>query len=386
MNRPIRALLVTHSRRWNGETEYAAGVVAAEAAMGIEVTVVAPRISTFARTAAGAVRSLELPGSDPTSSPFDFIRDLSWLSRLIDEGGFDILHSSRATAHLLTALAARKRVPLLHLRGGAKKPYGHPGNRLLYRKLTSGVIVSSGRVENWVTGNLKVPPERVHRILAPVDTDSFRPSPPDLSVWDELAIPRTSSLVVKVARLAPVKGHPVLLEAMASLRRRVPEAVLVLVGNPWQGQKERLFRRAAELNLAGGVILTGWRKDIPRILSAAAVCVSSSLGSEENSRAVGEYMACGRPVAATRVGVIPELVVDGVTGLLVSPGDSQDLAGAIAALIEDPERAREMGVAGRQRAEREFSRGAFSLRLSRVFGSLGLKIHRGAAESAEGLY
>lgn len=372
LGRPIRSLLVTHSRRWNGETEYAAGVVQAEAAMGMEVTVVAPRISSFARTVAGSVRLLELPAHNPSASPLQFFRDLGWLSRLIEDGRFDILHASRATAHLLTALAARNRAPLLHLRGGAKKPYGHPGNRLLYRRLTTGVIVSSKRVENWVTGTLKVPPERVHRILAPVDTETFQPSPPDLSLWDEFQIPPASPLVVKVARLAPIKGHPVLLRAMVEVRRRVPGAVLILVGNPWQGQAERLRGLAGKLGLEKAVIITGRRQDISRFISAAAVCVSSSLGSEENSRAVGEYMAGGRPVAATGVGVVPELVIDGVTGLLVPPGDTAALASAIIELLKDQEKAGRMGRTGRERAEREFSRAAFARRLSRVFSACGI--------------
>lgn len=370
---PIRSLLVTHSRRWNGETEFAFGVIQAEAEMGMEVTLVAPRESQLARTADGAARLLEFPAAHPSSSPVHFFRDLRWLSRLIENGRFDILHACRATGHLLTALAARKRSPLIHLRGGAKKPYGHPANRFLYRNLTSGVIVSSRRVEKWVTGNLKVPAERVCRILSPVDTAAFLPAPPDPSLWDEFKMPRGSPLVVKVARLAPVKGHPVLLRAMAEVRRRIPGAVLVLVGNPWQGQVELLKTLAGELGMEKALVITGRRRDVPRFVSAAAVCVSSSLGSEENSRAVGEYMACGRPVAATRVGVIPEMVEDGVTGLLVPPGDPAALAGAISSLLEDRQRAEKMGAAGRRRAEKEFSRAAFARRLRKVLDGQGIR-------------
>ncbi len=237
-------------------------------------------------------------------------------------------------------------------------------------------------MENWVTGGLKVPPERVHRILAPVDTAAFRPLPPDPSLREELGIPRETPLVLKVARLAPIKGHPVLVEAMAGVRRRVPGAVLVLVGDPWEGQEENLRARARELGIGGAVFLPGRREDISRFISAASVCVSSSLGSEENSRAVGEYMASGRPVAATKVGVIPELVADGVTGLLVPPRDPAALEEAIVSLLEDPGRAEKMGAAGRARAREEFSRQAFARRLGVVLDSLGIRIHRGGAESA----
>ncbi len=371
--KPVSSLLVTHSRRWNGETEYATGLLRAEVEMGLKVTLVAPRASILARKLAGSVRYLELPGPKPSSSPRDFFRDLRWLSDLIEEEGFDILHACRATGHLLTALAASRRAPLFHLRGGAKKPYRHPGNRILYRKLTSGVIVSSKRIEDWMTGGLGLPPDRVHRLLAPVDTERFRPADPDPTLHEELGVSRNAPLVVKVARLAPIKGHPVLLEAWAEVCRRVPGAVLVLVGGPFEGQEKVVDRKIGELGLAGSVIRTGRRSDIPRLLAAASVCVSSSLGSEENSRAVGEYMAVGRPVAATTVGVIPEMVADGATGFLVPPGDPAAMAGAIISLLEDRERADKMGAAGRRRAEEEFSRAVFARRLRSIFTTYGIR-------------
>ena len=372
--KPVSSLLVTHSRRWNGETEYATGVLRAEVEMGLRVTLVAPRASILARKLAGSVRYRELPGPRPSSSPRDFFRDLRWLSDLIEAEKFQVLHACRATGHLLTALAARRRAPLLHLRGGAKKPYRHPGNRILYRKLTSGVIVSSRGIEDWMTRGLRLPPDRVHRLLAPVDTERFRPAALDPVLYEELGVSRNAPLVVNVARLAPIKGHPVLLEAWAGVLRRIPGAALVLVGGFFEGQEKVVNRKIEELGLAGSVVLTGRRADIPRLLAAASVCVASSLGSEENSRAVGEYMASGRPVAATAVGVIPEMVVDGATGFLVPPGNSEALAGAITSLIEDRERAEEMGGAGRRRAEEEFSRTVFSRRLRDIFTTYGIKV------------
>lgn len=338
--------------------------------MGMDVTVAAPRESTLARMLAGSARLLELPGKAPSRSPADFIRDLAWISGLIETGEFDILHASRATGHLLTALANRKRVPLLHLRGGAKKPYGHPGNRLLYRWLTDRVIVSSSRVEEWVTHGLKVPPDRVHRILAPVDVRQFKPASPEPTIRAELGIADNAKLIVKVARLAPVKGHDLLLEAMTAVHHEFPLTVLVLVGNPWAGQPDRLMERARELGIGDAVIFTGRRDDIQRFLAEASVCVSSSIGSEENSRAVGEYMACARPVVATTVGVIPELVVEGETGILVPPCDPSALAEALLTILRNPERGRRMGEEGRKRAVEEFSEEAFGRRLSRIIFSL----------------
>lgn len=338
--------------------------------MGMELTVVAPGESAFVRKVSGKVRLLELPGREPSRSLFDFIKDVNWLSSLIETGGFDVIHPSRATAHLLAALADRKRIPLLHLRGGAKRPYGHPGNRLLYRWLTDGVIVSSGRVEGWVIRRLKVPPERVHRILSPVDVGQYKPALPDPSLLKELGISDSAPIILKIARLAPIKGHPILLDALVLVHHEFPQAKLVLVGNPWKGQPGELMEQARKLGIGDSVIFTGRRADVTRFLACATVCVSSSIGSEENSRAVSEYMASERPVVASAVGVIPELVVDGRTGFLVPPGDASALADGLIKILRNPEEARRMGEAGRNRAVELFSEEAFGRSLWRVFESV----------------
>jgi glycosyltransferase involved in cell wall biosynthesis len=92
----------------------------------------------------------------------------------------------------------------------------------------------------------------------------------------------------------------------------------------------------------------------------------SSLGSEENSRGVGEYRAAALPAVVTRVGVMPELVEDGRTGSVVDSGDPKALGAAIASLLRDREQARKMGAAGRLRAEGLFSYAAFDSRLRSV--------------------
>jgi glycosyltransferase involved in cell wall biosynthesis len=232
--------------------------------------------------------------------------------------------------------------------------------------MTSAVIASSRRVENWVIGGLGMDASRVFRIYAPIDTERYAASVPDTELRRKLGLPPESRVIVNVARLSPVKGHDVLLDAMRIVVRRVPEAVLVLVGEPWSGQPEGLMRRAEQLGIASKVHFMGHREDVPRFLASADLCVSSSLASEENSRAVSEYMAAGRPVVGTGVGVIPELIVDGETGLIVRPGDVNELAGCIVTLLTDRERALRMGVAGRGRADGLVSREAFSTSLRNV--------------------
>ena len=172
--------------------------------------------------------------------------------------------------------------------------------------------------------------------------------------------------VVEVARLAEVKGQHTLLEALPRVK-----ATAVLVGRDLEhdGAYERLLRAEAErLGVAGRVVFTGYRRDVPAVLAGCDVfCLPSR--AEGLPLVVLEAMAQGKPVVATAVGGTAELVVDGETGLLVPPGDAIALADALSALLTDPERARQLGEAGRARVERQFSLAASTERVLALYAT-----------------
>ena len=365
------AVVATSSMVWNAETEYASAVVQAERRIGFSVVIAAPAGSPLLAAARGA-ETVELPGRDPDRSPADLLADQRALSDLLRSHAFDVAHSSRQAAHVALALAAAHGPPLVHLRGSAQRPKAHASNRFLYRRLTDAVIASSGRVAGWVTSDLGVPADRVRRILAPVDVDRFaalgHAEARSRLGWDE-----DRPVIVDVARLAPVKGQATLIEALPIVLERFPEATLRLVGEPWSGEMERLGRLADSLGVASAVEMTGRVDDVAPYVAAATVCVSSSVGSEENSRAVGEYLAAGRPVVATRVGVLPELLGDGRGGRLVPPGDPGAMGEALVEVLADPPGARRMARAGRESAARHLSSEAFGEALEGVLASVGVR-------------
>jgi glycosyltransferase involved in cell wall biosynthesis len=172
--------------------------------------------------------------------------------------------------------------------------------------------------------------------------------------------------VLEVARLAEVKGQRTLLEALTSV-----DATAVLVGRDLEqgGAYERLLRAEAErLGVDGRVVFSGYRADVPALLAGCDVfCLPSR--AEGLPLVVLEAMAQGKPVVATAVGGTPELVADGVTGVLVAPGDAEALADALSALLADPERARQLGEAGRERVLREFSAEAAAERVLELYAS-----------------
>jgi glycosyltransferase involved in cell wall biosynthesis len=181
------------------------------------------------------------------------------------------------------------------------------------------------------------------------------PEPPPLPGAPRLAI---------VGRLIPIKGHDVLLRAVATARERLPGLTLEIAGD---GELESELRATAiRLGLDDAVTFLGRVAPVYPVLERAEVVVVPSFGEGFGMVAL-EAMERGRPVIASAVGGLPEIVDEGRTGLLVPPGDVEALARAIAELADDPARASAMGGAGRARALEEFSQERCTERIAALY-------------------
>jgi glycosyltransferase involved in cell wall biosynthesis len=184
----------------------------------------------------------------------------------------------------------------------------------------------------------------------------------------ELGLPADARVLLAVARLERQKGVDVALRALAAVRRSEPRAVLVVLGEgPERGALEALAR---ELGVADAVFLPGRVGDVAALLAASDLLVHPARW-EGFGLGPLEAMLAGKPVVASRVSSLPELVADGATGRLVPPDDPDALAGAVCDLLADaPLRAR-LGEAGRERARVEFSVARMADRTLAAYGALG---------------
>jgi glycosyltransferase involved in cell wall biosynthesis len=167
----------------------------------------------------------------------------------------------------------------------------------------------------------------------------------------EFGLPAERPLVGMVARLAPAKGVEEFIRAARLVATRHPEATFVLAGDGPLREEAELLSDA--LGLSEALHMLGEVSSPRKLIRALDVLVVAST-SEGSSIAAMEAMAGGRPVVATAVGGVPEVVADGETGILVRPGDARLLAESIDSLLGDPEAARQMGERGRRRAVEEF--------------------------------
>jgi glycosyltransferase involved in cell wall biosynthesis len=193
------------------------------------------------------------------------------------------------------------------------------------------------------------PAEQIHLVFNGTDLRRFSPSE-NGSRGDPRFGPH---MIFACRQLFPRKGIRFLLEAGAQLKPRFPDLKIVLAGDGFE--RPELTRLAAELGIAADVTFLGWvpNAELPPYYRGAAVSVIPSL-EEGFGIPAAEAMGCEVAVVASDAGGLPEVVEDGVTGLVVPRGDAKALAGAIGSLLADPQRRRRMGQAGRERALRLF--------------------------------
>lgn len=184
-----------------------------------------------------------------------------------------------------------------------------------------------------------------------LELDGLDGHPPG-ALRSELGIPADAPTVGIVGRLVPIKAHDLFLEAAEAVTRSHPNARFVIVGDGelW----EELHQAVARRGLAERVHFTGWRADLGAVYSDLdlVVCCSRNEGTPVS---LIEASAAGRAVIGTRVGGIPDIIASGVNGLLVPSGDAAALAAAIVELVDDPDRRRQMGIAGRRTVRERYS-------------------------------
>lgn len=215
----------------------------------------------------------------------------------------------------------------------------------LMTRWTDGFIGVAEAHGKHLVENERFPASKVRVIPNGVDTTRFHPRRGGRAVRQELGLTQSAPLAGIVAALRPEKNHALFLRAAAKVRREMPEAKFLIVGDgPERADLERL---ASDLKLADAVRFVGTRSDIPELLSALDVFVLTSK-IEANPVSILEAMASGKPVIAPRVGSIGETVADDHTGFLTEPENEDQVIERLKQLFGNPALARRMGEQGRE--------------------------------------
>jgi glycosyltransferase involved in cell wall biosynthesis len=283
------------------------------------------------------------------------------LRRIILQRRVRIVHAHTAHAAALAALATLGTPARLVVTRRVDFPLRtNPGSRWKYRRADGVIAISRAVADVLLAGGLI--PSRVEVI--PSGVDLSRPTPPaSRDAFAALGIPAGAPVVVQVAQLVAHKDPVTFVDAIAAARQRVPSLHAVLAGDgPLRGAVDAAIARHG---LAGTLHATGYRTDADALLAAADIVTLSSR-EEGLGTVLLDAMAFGKPVVATRAGGIPEIIEDGISGVLTPVGDAAALGAAIASLCDAPERRAALADAARIRAAR-FSMTVTAARTASVY-------------------
>jgi glycosyltransferase involved in cell wall biosynthesis len=230
------------------------------------------------------------------------------------------------------------------------------GYKLLYRlgaRWVNGLIAVSEDVKRAIQENIGgIPDHKITIIANSVDLTRYQRAVDRLAIRRYLGLAPDDQVMAVVATFKRQKGHRYLIDAASLVVPQFPNLRILLIGD---GElSEELSTQTRALGLEKHIRFLGIRKDVPDLLAASDCFVLPSLW-EGLSIALVEAMASGLPVIATEVSGTRQVIVSGESGLLVPPGDTRLLAGAMLELLSNPQKARTLGIAGRQRVEKHFN-------------------------------
>jgi len=339
---------------WGGQSNRILNVCRGLAERGHEAVIAAPEDSELVRR--GRALGLATDGAMTFRRglrPLALIRDIRHMRRLLAEGRFDIVHTHGSQDSWVVALANRpKRIPIVRTKHNIFPISDHAANRWLYGRVFDRIVCISEAIVAQCATKPYISREHLALIHSAVELHRYaQPDPAGVAALRAQWSGR-HPIVVIVGRLREEKGHRFLLEAMVQLRRDFPAILLVVAGDG--SLRAEFEQRVAALGIGDAVRFLGFRTDIPELLAAADLFVMPSRAEGLGTAAI-EASAAARPIVASRVGGITDIVRDGETGRLVNSGDAADLARAMKEVLTDRELAERLAQTARRHAFENFT-------------------------------
>lgn len=304
-------------------------------------------------------------------NPMLYVHAMKRMKKIFRTFKPDIISSHINEGAWMAGMLARQFAPdavVARIRTDIDPPKGHFINRYVHHVWTDRLVVGSMLHKRLCQEILDYSADRISVVYGGVDSEAFHPDRAAASKFrEEINAGRSEVLIGLLARLDPVKGHEFALEAISRLKELPVNFKLVTLAYENERTHEWLKNLASELGVLDRLVCLGLRKDLPDVLAALDIGLITSVGSEANSRATLEFMASGKPMVGTSVGVIPEIIQDDEQGYVVPPRDSAATANALEKLISNPVLRNRMGKAARKRVEENFSLEKFGQVMENVY-------------------
>jgi glycosyltransferase involved in cell wall biosynthesis len=284
------------------------------------------------------------------------LRDILDLIRFLRHEKFDILNVHHSHGHLLGGIAARRcGHPVVVIRTDHKRDPLKPslGNRFLISKFTDGMITFSERARREDAEHFRLPQERVEKISPALDLTRYDPQREFKDMRTQFGIGPGEIVIGMIARFQKYRRTATFLEAVKTIAREFPKVKVLLIGRSSQ-MEQSVIQPMKRFGVEKWVVLGGYQtNDYLDALASMDIFVFLMAGSDGTARALREAMAMGKPVIVANRGILPELVEDGVSGLVVND-TPEELAKAVLCLLHHPEMREALGKAAYRKAQQDF--------------------------------
>lgn len=350
--RELTSLQMITVRWWNATAYYAIELARALQSGGHKVKIVSQAGSPPFNRARETALPVNEKIAPATFNPFRFILNIARLRLMIEKEKIDLLVPHRAEDHLLAGLVKTRgfRTPVIRTIGDVRPPKNNPINRWLHLNKTDYFIFSCRKNQERYQQVWPIPDDRCEVILAPVDTAYFSPDRHS-TLRKEMGIPESETVFGMVARLSPVKDHATFIRAAGRLIQKSGKGHFLISGEEVEISVQELQKLAKKHGIEERIHFLPKQADVREVLRTIDVGIVASNGSEAICRVAGEFFSMGKPVIATTVNVLPEMVTDGHNGFLFNPGDDLALATLMEKFLNNKNLEEKMGKNARTFAE-----------------------------------
>jgi glycosyltransferase involved in cell wall biosynthesis len=236
-------------------------------------------------------------------------------------------------------------------------PIGNKMRAFIFKHGCSKIIADASVIKQHLVQQNGIDPAKIEVIGSAVDLEKFNPARDGMKFRREMGFNTEIPLIANIGMIRPDKGQVIFVEAARLVLRDRPDARFVIVGQGTGLLKlgEKVRNAIKQAGLADKVFMIGYRWDTPEIYAACDVVVIASLRTEASPIVLREAFSTGRPVVATNVGDVPEIIANGENGLMVEPGDSNALAASILLFLSDKNLAARCAANGLRYARENFS-------------------------------
>lgn len=366
MATPASRLTIVHteaSEGWGGQEIRVMVELTEMAKRGHRTIVIAPPSSDiFRRGLDSQVETLPL-----SMRRQDFFSNMGWLSDFLRSEKVDVVNTHSSRDSWLAGCAARKAgVPLVIKTRHISAPISRGWlTRLVYQHLHDFIITTSEGIARDMVRTNGFDPRRIAAVPTGVDLDRFGCGDHKRKLREELGLPPDALLVGMVSVLRSWKGHPDFLNAARIVKRSVPSAYFVIAGEG--PRRSHIEADLLQMGLEDCVFLIGHRDEVPQVLCDLDLFVLPSYANEGVPQALLQALAMRRPVVATAIGGIPEVITSGVHGLLCEPNEPDLLAENILRILTEPDLARSLADRGHERVLKDYSLARMIERLEEIY-------------------